>query len=49
MPATSMIEIGGLIDPRMLVEVEAIACKPGIGAAGRAQDAPTDRGGRGAL
>jgi enamine deaminase RidA (YjgF/YER057c/UK114 family) len=32
MPATSMIEISGLIDPRMLVEVEAIAYKPGLGA-----------------
>ena len=29
MPATSMIGIGALIDPRMLVEVEAIAYKPG--------------------
>ena len=25
LPATSMIEVSGLIDPRMLVEVEAIA------------------------
>jgi enamine deaminase RidA (YjgF/YER057c/UK114 family) len=32
MPATSMIGIGALVDPRMLVEVEAIAYKPGIGA-----------------
>jgi enamine deaminase RidA (YjgF/YER057c/UK114 family) len=32
MPATSMIQISGLVDPRMLVEVEAIAWKPGIGA-----------------
>ena len=31
-PATSMIEVSGLIDPRMLVEVEAIAYKPGVGA-----------------
>ncbi len=31
MPATSMIEISGLVDPQMLVEVEAIAYKPGIG------------------
>jgi enamine deaminase RidA (YjgF/YER057c/UK114 family) len=31
MPATSMIQIAGLVDPRMLVEVEAIAWKPGIG------------------
>jgi enamine deaminase RidA (YjgF/YER057c/UK114 family) len=34
MPATSMIQIGALIDPRMLVEVEAIAYKPGAGSAG---------------
>jgi enamine deaminase RidA (YjgF/YER057c/UK114 family) len=33
MPATSMIEVGGLIDPRMLVEVEAVAYKPGVGSA----------------
>jgi enamine deaminase RidA (YjgF/YER057c/UK114 family) len=32
MPATSMIEVKGLIDPRMLVEVEAVAYKPGVGA-----------------
>jgi len=32
MPATSMIQIGALIDPRMLVEVEAVAYKPGAGA-----------------
>jgi enamine deaminase RidA (YjgF/YER057c/UK114 family) len=31
-PATSMIEVSGLIDPRMLVEVEAVAYKPGVGA-----------------
>jgi enamine deaminase RidA (YjgF/YER057c/UK114 family) len=33
LPATSMIEVSGLIDPRMLVEVEAVAYKPGIGSA----------------
>jgi enamine deaminase RidA (YjgF/YER057c/UK114 family) len=33
-PATSMIEVRALIDPRMLVEVEAVAYKPGIGSAG---------------
>src|SRR5215469_11018227 len=33
MPATSMIEVSALIDPRMLVEVEAVAYKPGIGSA----------------
>jgi len=31
MPATSMLGINALIDPRMLVEVEAVAYKPGIG------------------
>jgi enamine deaminase RidA (YjgF/YER057c/UK114 family) len=34
MPATSMIQIGALIDPRMLVEVEAVAYRPGAGSAG---------------
>jgi enamine deaminase RidA (YjgF/YER057c/UK114 family) len=28
MPATSMVQVGALIDPRMVVEVEAIAYKP---------------------
>lgn len=32
MPATSMIGVAALVDPRMLVEVEAVAYKPGIGA-----------------
>ena len=32
LPATSMVEVRALIDPRMLVEVEADAYKPGIGA-----------------
>lgn len=31
MPATTMIQVSGLIDPRMLVEVEAVAYRPGIG------------------
>jgi enamine deaminase RidA (YjgF/YER057c/UK114 family) len=31
MPATSMIGIAALVDPRMLVEVEAVAYKPGVG------------------
>jgi enamine deaminase RidA (YjgF/YER057c/UK114 family) len=31
MPATSMVEVSRLIDPRMLVEVEAVAYSPGIG------------------
>jgi enamine deaminase RidA (YjgF/YER057c/UK114 family) len=30
-PATSMVEVAALIDPRMLVEVEADAYRPGIG------------------
>ena len=32
-PASSMIEVAALIDPRMLVEVEADAYRPGVGAA----------------
>jgi enamine deaminase RidA (YjgF/YER057c/UK114 family) len=31
MPATSMVQISALVDPRMLVEVEAIAYRPGAG------------------
>ena len=31
MPATSMVQVVALIDPRMLVEVEADAYHPGIG------------------
>jgi Endoribonuclease L-PSP len=31
MPATSMVEVRALIDPRMLVEVEAVAYCPGVG------------------
>lgn len=31
LPATSMVEVSRLIDPRMLVEVEAVAHKPGSG------------------
>ncbi|HXW47550.1 MAG TPA: RidA family protein [Streptosporangiaceae bacterium] len=31
MPATSMIGISALVDARMLVEVEAVAYRPGIG------------------
>jgi enamine deaminase RidA (YjgF/YER057c/UK114 family) len=34
LPATSMIQVGGLIDARMLVEVEAVAYKPGSGTPG---------------
>ena len=29
LPATSMVEVSGLIDPRMLVEIEALAVAPG--------------------
>jgi enamine deaminase RidA (YjgF/YER057c/UK114 family) len=32
LPATSMIQVSALIDARMLVEVEAVAYKPGAGA-----------------
>lgn len=31
MPATSMVEVSALIDPRMLVEVEAVAYRPRVG------------------
>jgi enamine deaminase RidA (YjgF/YER057c/UK114 family) len=31
-PATSMLQVPALVDPRMLVEVEAVAYRPGIGA-----------------
>ena len=31
MPATSMVQVAALVDPRMLVEVEAVAYKPGVG------------------
>jgi enamine deaminase RidA (YjgF/YER057c/UK114 family) len=30
-PASSMLGVTALIDPRMLIEVEAVAYKPGIG------------------
>ena len=43
MPATSMIQVAALIDPRLLVEVEAVAYKPGIGAAGAAAPARASR------
>jgi len=47
MPATSMIQVAALIDPRLLVEIEAVAYKPGIGgaaaaAAATAPDADSD-------
>jgi enamine deaminase RidA (YjgF/YER057c/UK114 family) len=31
MPATSMVAIAALVDPRMLIEVEAVAYQPGVG------------------
>lgn len=31
MPATSMVQVAALIDPKLLVEVEAVAYKPGAG------------------
>jgi enamine deaminase RidA (YjgF/YER057c/UK114 family) len=31
MPATSMIGVAALVDPRMLIEIEAVAYKPGVG------------------
>jgi enamine deaminase RidA (YjgF/YER057c/UK114 family) len=31
-PAATMVEVAALIDPRLLVEIEADAYKPGIGA-----------------
>jgi enamine deaminase RidA (YjgF/YER057c/UK114 family) len=30
-PAATMVEVSRLIDPQMLVEVEAVAYKPGVG------------------
>ncbi len=33
-PATSMVQVAALIDPRMLVEVEAVAFRPGVGSVG---------------
>jgi len=30
-PASSMVEVSALVDPRMLVEVEAVAYRQGIG------------------
>ena len=40
MPATSMVQVAALIDPRLLVEIEAVAYKPGIGAAPAAMASP---------
>lgn len=44
MPATSMVGVAALIDPRLLVEIEAVAYKPGIGGAASAAAALTDAG-----
>lgn len=33
MPATSMVQVAALIDPKLLVEVEAVAYKPGAAGA----------------
>jgi enamine deaminase RidA (YjgF/YER057c/UK114 family) len=30
-PASTMVEVSSLIDPAMLVEIEAVAYKPGVG------------------
>ena len=30
-PAATMVEVSALIDPRLLVEIEAVAYKPGVG------------------
>ena len=38
MPATSMVGVAALVDPRMLVEVEAVAYKPGVGRNARFHD-----------
>jgi enamine deaminase RidA (YjgF/YER057c/UK114 family) len=40
MPATSMVQVAALIDPRLLVEIEAVAYKPGIGGAAAPAAAP---------
>ena len=31
-PAATMVEVTALIDPQLLVEIEAVAYKPGVGA-----------------
>ncbi|MGH3274261.1 MAG: RidA family protein [Streptosporangiaceae bacterium] len=36
-PAATMVGVTALIDPRMLVEVEAVAYRPGIGEQGEAE------------
>jgi enamine deaminase RidA (YjgF/YER057c/UK114 family) len=36
MPATSMVQVSALIDPKLLVEVEAVAYQPGAGGSGSA-------------
>jgi enamine deaminase RidA (YjgF/YER057c/UK114 family) len=32
-PAATMVEVAGLIDPALLIEIEVVAYRPGIGAA----------------
>jgi enamine deaminase RidA (YjgF/YER057c/UK114 family) len=44
MPATSMVAVAGLIDPRMLVEVEAVAYRPGAGGGAGLGWPPDDAG-----
>ena len=34
MPATSMVQVAALIDPRLLVEIEVVAYKPGTAGTG---------------
>jgi enamine deaminase RidA (YjgF/YER057c/UK114 family) len=43
-PASSMIGVAALIDPRMLVEVEADAYRPGIGRSGPGEHRVGERG-----
>jgi enamine deaminase RidA (YjgF/YER057c/UK114 family) len=39
-PATSMIGISALVDPRMLIEIEAVAYRPGAGSPAETADPP---------
>ncbi len=43
-PATSMVQVSALIDPRMLVEIEAVAYSPGIGGGRGTPDADANAG-----
>ncbi len=40
-PATSLVQVAGLIDPRMLVEVEAVAWTGDLASAAAEAEAPT--------